>query len=146
MTRRTIMTPAVLTLSALLAAALFCAACSEPDTHRFYDGYEEDIQLFREHYRPESMRFMRTLETGPAHDAAERLFTRINFVGMTDDEVVAALAEPVHKYASDVAGHARAVRWVYVLTNGWKDAEWVIYFKDGKVAAVEKVERRNTSE
>ena len=133
MTRRPILT--TLTLTGLLALTLLLAACNGPDARSFYDGYDQDIQMFRENYHPDARR---TLHAADAYDPAERLFTKIDFVGMTPDEVVATLAEPVWRQHNGPADHPEQdMRWTYDLTNRWMDAKWAINFKDGKVISVE---------
>ena len=103
MTRRT--TLATFTLTGLLAVALLCVGCGRDDapaaagpdpelTRDFYDGREADVESLRVTKSVDWGDGPVNISTSQALDAAHRVFTMIDFKGMSRNDVWQLLGDP----------------------------------------------------
>ena len=130
-------------VAALLLVAVGCGSekTEEPVAEdRFYEGFEQDLQLLRHTQniaRPgEPPRMASTFE---AMEAAQRVFQRVDFVGMTKDQVLDLLGDPatISVYGSP-AEPGPNEPLIYLFDVGFGGVRYTLPFEDGKVVSVEE--------
>ena len=101
----------------------------------FYEGYEADIRLLGKTYdlaRPKLQ-----ASSPEACEAAARVFAKINFVGMTKDDVFSLLGSPAA--ISDYGIKAKPgpdEPLVYRFDTGWGGRQYTLQFREEKVVAL----------
>jgi hypothetical protein len=115
----------------------------EAASRTFYGGYQEDIKLMRKTEIRERRSGSATVSTLEAIGAANRIFSKIDFVGMSREEVLALLGDPgtISDYARPAAPDVDEPL-AYCMTNGRYGATWVVEFKGGQVVNVKYVPHR----
>lgn len=109
------------------------AACTaEPE---LYEGYAQDRALLRSTYRVGNPPI--NASSGKAIDAAQRLFGKITFVGLTRERVLAILGDP--KTISDYGIASAATPdspLTYRFDSGFIGCQYIIEFRGGIATTV----------
>jgi hypothetical protein len=122
------------TLFILLLSVALAVYGAEPAP---YEGYEQDRALLRDTYRPPKSRT--NASSVKAIQAAHRLFTKLTFVGLTRERVLAILGDP--KTISDYGVAALGTPdspLTYRFDSGLGGWQFVIEFQRGVATKVKK--------
>ena len=107
-------------------------------TGQTYNGFQQDRADLRDTYLIEKQDIQAS--SGKAGTAAHRVFTRIDFVGMSKADVLRLLGDPetISDYGMKIAEGADAPL-VYLFDSGFGGNQWTILFQDAVVTKVEHV-------
>jgi hypothetical protein len=125
-------------MARLASLFLFLVALSAGATEpSLYDGYEKDRAMLRHTYRLPSQTGAINASSGEAGQAASRLFSKVNFVGLSRERVLEMLGDP--RTISDygiAAGAKPDSPLTYRFDSGFGGWQYVIEFRAGIVASM----------
>ena len=130
----------------LLVSLLILTGCAKPSDQantpatveastQLYAGLKKDRPLLRETYLIEKQNIRAS--SGAAQAAAHRVFTKVNFIGMTRKDVLQMVGDPetISDYGEKV-GQGPDAPLVYRFDNGMDGDQWTIEFTNRIVTKV----------
>lgn len=101
------------------------------------DRTSDDVADGKDTGMAKDLRSLRSLVAGV--DAADRIFTRVQFVGMPKEHVLWMLGDPgnINEFGLP-AGPGADDPLIYRVVGGAKTMDWAVLFKDGRVTKVER--------
>lgn len=103
-----------------------------------YSGFQQDRADLRDTYLIEKQNIHAS--SGKAGAAANRIFSRITFTGMSKNEVLGLLGDPetISDYG-EKKGQGVDDPLVYRFDSGWDGNQWTILFRNGIVTEVKHI-------
>ena len=130
----------------LIVALLIFACQKQPEqsgvqettvdiTDEPYKGFQQDRADLRDTYLIEKQNIHAS--SGKAGAAANRIFSRITFLGMPKNEVLRLLGDPetISDYGQK-KGQRADDPLVYRFDSGWGGNQWTVLFRNGMVTEV----------